>query len=147
MVYDVTNPEQPKFLQYLNSRIPENGVDAGGDLAPEGIVYVSPEESPTGVAYIIISNETSATLSIYSLDNVLSVDDPRFVNNGAFRMFPNPVRDEVFFSTTDDYKVYDLSGRLVRSVSQSKSIMVNDLQAGMYLVTNSSNQSKKLVIE
>ena len=147
MVYDVTTPNSPVFLQYLNSRGAIPGADESGDLGPEGVVFVSAEESPTGVALLVISNEVSATLSIYSLDNVLSAKDQEFINSNAFIMYPNPVANEVFFNKVDDYQLFDMSGRLVRSVKQTQSLKVNDLQSGLYLLKNSTDQSQKLIIK
>ncbi|MEM6685781.1 MAG: choice-of-anchor I family protein [Bacteroidota bacterium] len=59
MVYDITNPTAPQFLQFLQR---------GSDFAPEGIVSVSADESPTGKALVIISYEDSGTVSIYEND-------------------------------------------------------------------------------
>lgn len=56
LVYDITNPVAPQFLQILQR---------GTDYAPEGIVAVSAEDSPTGKALLIISYEDSGTVSIY----------------------------------------------------------------------------------
>ncbi|EDP97560.1 choice-of-anchor I family protein [Kordia algicida OT-1] len=56
MVYDITNPTAPQFLQILQR---------GTDYAPEGIVAVSAADSPTGNALLIISYEDSGTVSIY----------------------------------------------------------------------------------
>ncbi|PTX58766.1 hypothetical protein C8N46_11274 [Kordia periserrulae] len=56
MVYDITNPTAPQFLQFLQR---------GTDFAPEGIIAVSADDSPTGKALVIISYEDSGTVSIY----------------------------------------------------------------------------------
>jgi hypothetical protein len=60
LVYDISNPYRPRFLQILS-----NGGDEVGDLAPEGLLVVSEENSPTGKALLIVSNEDSGTVSIY----------------------------------------------------------------------------------
>ena len=99
------------------------------------------------MAQLVISNEVSATLSIYSLDNVLSTKDQEFINSNAFIMHPNPVANEVFFDKVDDYQLFDTSGRLVHSVKQTQSLKVNDLQSGLYLLKNSTDQSQKLIIK
>ncbi|WP_405565008.1 choice-of-anchor I family protein [Polaribacter sp. Asnod6-C07] len=143
MIYDVTNPTSPKFLQYLNSR--ETTTDSG-DLGPEGIVFVDKNESPNGTALIIVSNEVSGTLSIYSLDNVLSTED-YITGNKTFSMFPNPTNGYVSFSKEDDYKIYDLSGRLVKVSKNTKSIEVNNLTSGIYVVTNTKGFSQKLLVK
>ena len=81
MVYNVTDPANPVFLEYENSRDATPGGTAAGDLAPEGVVYISPADSPTGNGLIVLSNEVSATLSIYSIENdILSVNDPEITD-------------------------------------------------------------------
>ncbi|WP_420574913.1 choice-of-anchor I family protein [Kordia sp.] len=60
MVYDITNPTAPQFLQFLQK---------GTDYAPEGILAVNAEDSPTGKALVIISYEDSGTVSIYENEN------------------------------------------------------------------------------
>lgn len=56
MVYDITNPSFPEFLQLLF-------VD--GDVGPEGVLPISAEDSPTGNDLLIVSNEVSGTVTIY----------------------------------------------------------------------------------
>ena len=56
MVYDITNPTAPQFLQILQRNT---------DYAPEGITVVKAADSPTGKALLIISYEDSGTVSIY----------------------------------------------------------------------------------
>lgn len=145
MIYDVTVPATPVFLQYLNSRDAVAGGTEGGDLGPEGIVFVDENDSPTGTALIVVSNEVSATLSIYSLDNI-TLGLEKYNYNTNFSMFPNPAKTIVNFSKTDDYKLYDMSGRLVNQVENSSSINVESLAPGMYVINNSKGQSKQLIV-
>jgi hypothetical protein len=145
MIYDVTVPSAPVFLQYLNNRNAVAGGAESGDLGPEGIVFVNENDSPTGTALIIVSNEVSATLTIYSLDNVtLGLEEFNFNNN--FSMFPNPANTIVNFSKADDYKLYDFSGRLVKQVENSLSINLEGLASGIYMIHNSKGLTKKLVV-
>lgn len=60
LVYDVSNPFSPQFVQILYR---------AGDEAPEGILAVPAKDSPTGSDLLIISNEDSGTVSIY--ENIL----------------------------------------------------------------------------
>ncbi|MGD1704834.1 choice-of-anchor I family protein [Dapis sp. BLCC M229] len=80
MVYDVSNPTEPSFVQYINNRdfsvefdtnedgdpdpTPEQ-LSAAGDLAPEGFVFISPEDSPNGEALLVVGNEISGTTTVY----------------------------------------------------------------------------------
>ena len=51
-MYDVTSPGSPEYIRYIHNR--DFSVDAethpekSGDLSPEGMVFVSAEDSPTG---------------------------------------------------------------------------------------------------
>ncbi len=62
MVYDVTEPMSPSFVTYASSR-----AGAGGDLGPEGLAFVSADDSPTGVPLLIVGNEVSGTTAIYQV--------------------------------------------------------------------------------
>jgi hypothetical protein len=68
MVYDVTNPFAPAFVEYSSNRDlsvnPGDGVDAG-DLGPEGMIFISAEDSPNGAALVVVSNEVSGTTTLY----------------------------------------------------------------------------------
>jgi len=147
MVYNVTDPANPVFLEYENSRDATPGGTAAGDLAPEGVVYISPADSPTGNGLIVLSNEASATLSVYSIENdVLSVADNEFVQT-SFGLYPNPASGQVFLSRPGTYQVYDISGRLIKTVIHAALIDVAELTSGTYIVKNQQGISKKLVIE
>lgn len=72
MVYDISNPKSPKFIQYINSRKVdateeqhENG--EAGDLGPEGLTFVSGKKSPTGIPLLIVGNEVSGTTAVYQI--------------------------------------------------------------------------------
>lgn len=70
MVFDVTNPFAPAFVQYNSNRDlsinPGNDVDAG-DLGPEGMVFISGEDSPNGQDLVVVGNEVSGTTTIYQV--------------------------------------------------------------------------------
>jgi len=68
VAYDISNPIEPEFIQYLNNRDPEDG--EAGDLAPEGILFLDAEDSPTGGNLLVISNEVSGTITVISLDEL-----------------------------------------------------------------------------
>jgi len=56
IVYDVTNPTAPTFVQYINESV---------DRGVEGLVFVSAADSPTGKPLVITANETSNTVSVF----------------------------------------------------------------------------------
>ena len=69
MVYDVTDPYAPQFIQYLNNRnfLAATDSSAAGDLAPEGLHFISDEDSPTGTPLLVVANETSGTTTVYKI--------------------------------------------------------------------------------
>lgn len=72
MVYNITNPQNASFVQYVNSRAfsgdAEADVGAGiSDLGPEDIKFVPAADSPTGEPLLLVSNEVSGTLAVYSV--------------------------------------------------------------------------------
>ncbi|MES9944374.1 MAG: choice-of-anchor I family protein [Candidatus Thiodiazotropha sp.] len=76
MVYDITNPHQVRFVEYLNNR--DFSVDAQlpdgstnplvGDLGPEGITFIAEDDSPVDTPLLVVGNEASGTTTIYSID-------------------------------------------------------------------------------
>ncbi|MFM8484886.1 MAG: choice-of-anchor I domain-containing protein, partial [Bacteroidota bacterium] len=59
IVYDITDPVSPSFVQYIN--VPE-------DLAVEGLVFVAASNSPTGKPLLITAAEVSLTVSVYEIN-------------------------------------------------------------------------------
>lgn len=78
MVYDVTDPAQPQFLQYFNDR--NFAVDAAtaeaGDLGPEGLLFIPKADSPNGRDLLVVSNEVSGTIGILQIDRNNTVHGP-----------------------------------------------------------------------
>ena len=74
MVYDVTTPAAPQFVQYVNNRDFSKPVNsaAAGDLGPEGLLFINEEDSPTHQPLLIIGNEVSGTTTIYGISQVKS---------------------------------------------------------------------------
>jgi hypothetical protein len=56
LVYDITNPMAPQFLNLLSHT---------GDEGPEGLLAINAEDSPSGKALLVVSNEDSGTVTIY----------------------------------------------------------------------------------
>ncbi|MBD2355378.1 choice-of-anchor I family protein [Tolypothrix sp. FACHB-123] len=58
MVFDVTNPYQPTFVEYINT--PE-------DVSPEGLTFISAADSPTGKPLLVTTNEVSKTVAVFEV--------------------------------------------------------------------------------
>jgi uncharacterized protein len=59
IVYDVSNPIAPQFIQYINT--PE-------DTGTEGLTFVSATDSPTGKPLLITANEVSKTVGVFEIN-------------------------------------------------------------------------------
>jgi len=69
MVYDITNPIAPQFVQYINNRDFSGDAEAGtaGDLGPEGLVFISAKDSPVQKPLLVVTNEISGTTTVYRI--------------------------------------------------------------------------------
>lgn len=63
MVYDITDPEQSSFVNYINSR--DFSEDIAGDDSPEGLCFIPAADSENGSAYLLASCEVSGTVAAY----------------------------------------------------------------------------------
>ena len=71
MVYDISNPFAPSYVQYINNRnfsIEPSDITDAGDLGPESIQFISADDSPNNKPLIIVGNEVSGTTTIYQID-------------------------------------------------------------------------------
>ena len=88
MVYDVSNPERAAFVNYINTRDFDAIVEGseqyedgeldkwvtGGDVAPEGLLFLDREKSPNGEPLLLAACEVSGTVAVYQLgDKALTV--------------------------------------------------------------------------
>ena len=81
MVYDVTDPEAITFVNYVNTRdfgtIVEGSEEyedgeldkwvTGGDVAPEGLLFLDAASSPNGEPLLLAACEVSGTVAVYQL--------------------------------------------------------------------------------
>jgi hypothetical protein len=72
MVYDVTSPTAPTFVQYANNRdfTQPTATPAAGDLGPEGLLFIAEENSPNGKPLLVVTNEVSGTTTIFEISKV-----------------------------------------------------------------------------
>ncbi len=69
VVYEITDPAAPRFVQYINTRsfAATPGTVAAGDLGAEGARVVPAEASPNGRPLLRVSNEVSGTLRLFEI--------------------------------------------------------------------------------
>jgi Esterase-like activity of phytase len=66
VTYDITNPQAPLFVDYVNNRT-FTGTPEAGDLGPEGLLFIPAQSSPTRRPLLVVTNEVSGTVTTYSL--------------------------------------------------------------------------------
>jgi hypothetical protein len=70
MMYELNDPTAPEFVQYINTRTVDS---LGGDLAPEDLVFVGPDQSADGRAYLLASYEVSGSIAAFDLGRPATV--------------------------------------------------------------------------
>ncbi|WP_173912147.1 choice-of-anchor I family protein [Acinetobacter sp. Marseille-Q1618] len=87
MVYDISNPQKPMFVQYFNDRsfkqdqvlkdskgqpiLDKKGKQIlieKGDLGPEGLTFVAAKDSPNAKPMLIVGNEVSGSTAVYQIN-------------------------------------------------------------------------------
>ena len=74
MVYDITDPANAEFVNYINSREFDTAIQ--GDVSPEGLCFVPAGASRTGNALLLAACEVSGTLAVYELTTPAAPDVP-----------------------------------------------------------------------
>jgi hypothetical protein len=144
MVYDITNPNDVKFVDYKNSR----SVSAyAGDHGPEGITYIKAADSPDNKDYIIVANEVSGTLTLFEI-NATNLSTPEYAPGPkTFVLFPNPAVNGIVYFNRVDIEVFDYSGKKIHAAKQALTIDTSSFATGIYLVRTSEGITKKLVVK
>jgi len=89
MVYDVSDPYAPRFEQYINNRnfdvdpaevcqvgVPETlECAAVGDLKPEGVLFISLQDSPIDTPLLVLAHEASGSTTLYRILRTATQDD------------------------------------------------------------------------
>ena len=72
MIYDVTDPSNPSFVDYVNNRDFSEDPETGNplDLGPEGLLFIEAHNSPNQNPLVVVTNEVSGTTTIYSATQV-----------------------------------------------------------------------------
>ncbi len=155
VVYDITNPNR---AEYVDIDIPRDTTDGSGDQGPEGLVFLSHTESPTGKNLLIASNEVSSTISFWE------VDDPNLPNateelsgKADFSIYPNPAANSMMLVLGDtdakELRVLDVNGKVVLTeaiTSTVQKVDISSLSPGVYSVNVNSSEgvlTSKLIVQ
>lgn len=100
MIYDISNPENAKFLDFIDGR-------ATGNFSPEIIEFIAPEDSATGEAQIAVAYEVSGSTAVFDLPFGEKIkggfrDDMITGSIGADKIFGRAGDDEINAGGHDD---------------------------------------------
>jgi hypothetical protein len=86
MMYNITNPYNVRYIDYLNARnftvTPSTTTinattNTVGDLGPEVVVFIPSSQHPSGQNLVVSANEISGTVSIYGIQNIAITQQPQ----------------------------------------------------------------------
>lgn len=141
MVYDVSNPTAPVFVDYINTR---DTASFGGDNGPEDLKFIHRDNK----YYLVSSNEVSGTVAVFEVEFV-----PVSVANiesqlEKLNVYPNPTRTgELYFSQPVSGVLYNINGVVVARFTNVNSINTNSISSGIYFLQAEGFQVEKVVIQ
>lgn len=170
MVYDVTNPYYPNFIQYINNRdfsVPAD-TEAAGDLGPEDILFIKKGDSPSNSPLIAVANEVSGTVTLFEVnfnnkyyyeeseesETVIASEEivaqetetVEQTLNSLF-IYPNPVSAGILrLSERMDVAIFDLNGKRVLEAQSVIQVDVSALKKGIYILRNQLDETSRFVI-
>ncbi|HEX8327387.1 MAG TPA: choice-of-anchor I family protein [Hymenobacter sp.] len=148
LIMNVNDPANPRLVQYINNRSLTAGT---GDQGPEGLVFVSGGNSPTGLPLLILANEISSTVAVYQigLRGVVTANRPGTTGPTALQCYPNPASPStaVRLSRPVAGALLDGMGRTVRQLPiATAELDVRGLPAGLYLLRAADGATSRLVL-
>ncbi|MFN5890417.1 MAG: choice-of-anchor I family protein [Bacteroidota bacterium] len=146
MVYKVTDPKNPIYQDYQNSR---SNTLYSGDNGPEGIQFIRPENSPTGKPYVIVANELSGTVAVFEVQNNMPINNTEELTapGKSLSAYPNPSNGLVNLNKTGIVLVTNALGQVVfQSEKPVKSIDLSTCLPGIYAITV-GNETTKVVVK
>lgn len=63
MLYDLTDPTNPTFIQYIHSA-KQHGSNSS---RPEGLTWITPSDATQGKAYLVVAYEESGTIDVFEV--------------------------------------------------------------------------------
>lgn len=141
MVYDVTTPSAPIFVDYKNNR---DTAQFGGDLGAEGIIFIDSASSPTNKAYVLVANEVSSTVSVFEVNPPIQPVSTEELDNVAplAVVFPNPGKESINVVLAGaiqnaQIKILNIEGKVVyqsATRANNNQIDIATLASGLYFI-------------
>jgi len=144
LIFNINNPASPVLELYLNNRSLTAGT---GDLGPEGIVFISATDSPTGQPLLLLANEVSSTVAVYSIQTSTVTATRPGQLAAPLLAYPNPSQGgPVRLSRAVSGTLHDLAGRPVRQLRATDQVETSGLSAGVYVLRTDDGATSKLLV-
>jgi hypothetical protein len=144
LVFNINNPAAPVLETYMNNR---STTAATGDLGPEGIVFLSATDSPTGQPLLILANEVSSTVAVYNIITGTTTATRAGQLAAPLFAYPNPSQGTaVRLSRPISGTLCDLTGRTLRQLATTDQLETTGLAAGVYVLRANDGAATKLVV-
>lgn len=125
MVYDVTNAQNPTFIQYINTY---DFNSFTGDVSPEGLAYQNLTGS-TGLLFA--SYEVSGTVAIFEVSATVSVEE----YTKQINVYPNPSNTGFYnLSETSSGVVLSADGKKILDFQEANTIDLSAQPKGIYVI-------------
>ncbi len=143
MAFNINNPAAPVLELYQNNRT----ATGTGDLGPEGIVFIAAADSPTGQPLLVLANEVSSTVAVYSIAPSTPTATRAGQAAAPLLVYPNPSQGAaVRLSRPVSGLLCDLTGRAVRQLTTTDHLDTTGLAAGVYVLRADDGAATKLVV-
>lgn len=63
LMYLITDPTKPKFVQYIRN----TNTLLEGDISPEGLKFIPADKSPSGVPLLVVGHEVTGSVVVYQI--------------------------------------------------------------------------------
>jgi DNA-binding beta-propeller fold protein YncE len=75
--YELLGPSSANLIDYITNRdfTQTPALDKGGDLGPEGVLFIKGSDSPNGKPLLMVTNEVSATTTLYQIRAVNDITE------------------------------------------------------------------------
>ena len=157
LIYNVSNPNLPEFVQYLSSRsfaetpvsTSGSGVGTGGDLGPEGLLLIPAADSPNGKNLLIVSYEVSGTVGIYEISVSNTTGNPKLIETPKLEVYPNPTTGPFLnvSQTIESGQIFNNVGQTYKVVTNTNRINIADLTPGIYFIKTNKGETAKFIVQ
>lgn len=147
-VYEIINPSTMTFIEYVNNRnfaVPADS-SAAGDLGPEDLLFIPAGDSPNGNNLLLVSNEVSGSVSVYTIQVNFPVGLENSMTNTDFGVYPNPGSgNTIHFTKAFTGSIYCSTGKYIASYENADAIDISDLQPGLYIIKNQEGDALRFI--